>query len=131
MNVEVFALCDAATDSQGKLNILGTFDSIWAAAIPTRHPQCSVAVRLRFSRIEEGDHKVVLHLVDEDGKLLMPPLDANLQIRFGENDPTAVANLVLNIQGLNIEKYGEYSVILAVDGRQEASLPFFVRKPNN
>ena len=28
MKVEVFALCDAATESQGKLNILGTFDRL-------------------------------------------------------------------------------------------------------
>ena len=129
MNVEVSALCDAATDSQGKLNLLGTFDSIWAATLPARHPQCSVTVRLRFSRIEDGEHKITIHLVDEDGKLIVPPLDANLQVRFAEEEQTAVANLVLNIQGMNIEKYGEYSVNLAVDGRQEASLPLFVRKP--
>jgi hypothetical protein len=54
VNVEVFALCDAATDSGGKLNVLGAFDSLQVGAYPTVYPHCAVAVRIRFRRIEQG-----------------------------------------------------------------------------
>ena len=58
MKVEVFALCDAATESQGKLNLLGTFDRLVAKQLPVVHPACAVAIRLRFDTMEVAAHHV-------------------------------------------------------------------------
>lgn len=127
MIVEIFTLCDAATESAGKLNILGTFDTITANAAPVVHPHCTLASRIRFSRVEEGSHKVRINITDADGRLVAPPLEGTLTIRFGANDQTAVTNLVLHIERLKFETAGEYSIDLAVDGRQERSLPLFIR----
>ena len=44
MNIEVFSLCDAATNDRGKLNILGAFDTIGLVKLPGVHLQCSVAL---------------------------------------------------------------------------------------
>jgi hypothetical protein len=52
MNIEVYSLCDAATNDTGKLNLLGSFDTIRAKDMPVVHPQCSVALRVRFNSIE-------------------------------------------------------------------------------
>ncbi len=128
MNVEIIALCDAATDQQGKLNILGAFDTIFAKSLPVVHPQCAVALRLRFQRIEQGNHKITLHLVDEDGNLVIPSLDADLQLQSPPQQDSGSVNMVLNIQKLKLEKYGSYAINLAIDGRQEASIPFYVRE---
>ena len=35
MNIEIFALCDAATESEGKVSLLGAFDSL-VPRIPAR-----------------------------------------------------------------------------------------------
>jgi len=129
MNVEIFSLCDAATDQHGKLNILGSFDAIFMKNMPAAHPQCAVALRLRFQRIEQGKHKITLHLVDEDGKLLIPSLDADLDIKVPQNQDSVAINLVLNLHGLKIEKYGSYEINLAIDGRQEASIPLLIKEP--
>ena len=130
MDIEIFALCDAATDYHGKLNLLGTFDAIWTKEMPLVQPQCAVALRLRFSRIEEGEHRIKINIVDEDGKLVAPSLDANTKLDFSNRPETSVAiNMILNLQRLKFEKYGEYSVELAFDGRHEASLPIHIRKP--
>ncbi|MDO8142424.1 MAG: hypothetical protein Q6358_13070, partial [Candidatus Brocadiales bacterium] len=67
MNIEVMALCDAATEAQGKLNILGTFDTIFAQKLPAVSSQCAIAFRVRFNQIEKGEHKIKLNLVNEDG----------------------------------------------------------------
>ena len=40
------SLCDFASDYQGKLCVLGAFDTIGAKQYPAVHPQCSVALRL-------------------------------------------------------------------------------------
>ena len=126
MEVEIFALCDAATDSMGKLNILGAFDRINLRQVPAVYPHCAVALRIRFERIEEGDHRVRINFVDADGKSLLPGVDGNITVRFPEDVQSVCANLVLNINGLKFERPGPYSIDLAIDGRQERSLPIHV-----
>ena len=128
MNIEAFLLCDAATDSFGKLNVLGAFDTIRAKEFPVAHSQCSVALRLRMSRIETGSHKLTIHIVDEDGNFIVPPLDGNFNVGVGSPDQTTPVNIILNLQSLKIEHAGEYAINLAIDGRQEASLPLYVKE---
>ena len=128
MRIEVFSLCDAATADAGKLNMLGAFDTIYAAALPVIHPQCTIALRVRFERIERGEHKVAVHFSDMDGKHVIPPAQGTININFSEDQGSGSANLILNIQGLRLEKLGEYSIDLAIDGQQKASLPLFVKK---
>ncbi len=128
MDVEAFLLCDAATDQRGKLNVLGAFDIVFAKQVPTVHPACAVAVRIRFSKIEQGEHAVRISIIDQDGKEVVPKLDGKVSVRVGDEVGSAVVNLVLNFQRLKLPEYGEYRIDLAVDGRQEASLPLFVRR---
>ncbi|MGD9110024.1 MAG: hypothetical protein PVG93_03695 [Phycisphaerales bacterium] len=128
MNIEAFLLCDAATDQQGKLNILGAFDVIWAKKMPAFHPSCAIALRIRFGRIEEGDHPVRMIIIDEDGKQIAPKFDGNISVKIPQDSISSVTNFIFNIQGLEIKKYGTYRVDLAVDGDQKAELPFHVRQ---
>jgi hypothetical protein len=132
MNIQIAVLCDAATDYGGKLNILGTFDTIITSQLPAVHPQCSIALRLAFSKIEEGSHKVKMNFVDEDGRLVMPSIDMPLDVGVPNELNFLVRNFVINIQQLKFEKPGQYSIDVAVDGRQEASIPLLVRhQPKN
>jgi hypothetical protein len=127
MNVEMFSLCDAATDTAGKLNILGAFDSIVVGAFPAVHPQCAIALRIRFMRVEEGDHAARISLIDADGHSIVPDLDAKLNIKFGGPETSVAANLIMNLQRLQFKKPGEYSIELTVDNKHEKSLPVVVR----
>ena len=127
MDIEVFVICDAATDSAGKLNVLGAFDSLLARSVPVVHPQCTVALRMRFARIEEGDHKIKISLVDADGRPVVPDLDAGMHIRFHGAESSLAANMVMNLQRVQFKTAGEYSINLAVDGRFERAIPFAVR----
>lgn len=130
MNIEAFVLCDAATDSQGKLNVLGAFDTICAKETPITHRACSVALRMRFTKIEEGEHAIKISVVDADGKTALPPMTGNVKVGMSDDASSKAVNLILNIQGLRMENYGEYQINLAVDNRQEASLPFYLRQLN-
>ncbi len=126
MKIETFVLCDAATDNAGKLNILGTFDSIHVRQVPAVHPQCSVAMRLRFGREERGEHRIRVNMIDADGRLVVPSLDGKLQVRMHEAVSSCAINAILNLQSVRFERFGEYSIDLQVDGVQLASLPLFV-----
>ena len=128
MKVEIFTLCDAATvDAAGKLNILGSFDRLNAREVPVIHPQCALAIKLRFERVEEGQKRLRIAFVDQDGVAFMQNLDATTEVRFDGDDPSATVSLALNIQQLRLPRFDEYSIDLAVDGRQEASIPLFVK----
>tara|TARA_B110000483_G_scaffold243096_1_gene331291 strand:- start:649 stop:1053 length:405 start_codon:yes stop_codon:yes gene_type:complete len=123
MRVEMSALCDAATEAGGKLNILGAFDAIQIPQYPFVIPHCALVFRLRFNRVEGGEHKIRVNFVDQDGKDIMPALEANAQVLIPEGQDSRVTNLIMNMSGLKIPLKGKYSIDLAVDGRHEISLP--------
>ena len=127
MDIQVAALCDAATDTNGKLNLLGTFDTIYTQQLPASHPQCSIALRFVFTKIEEGPHKLKLNFVDEDGKLVMPSIDMPVEITFPEDANFISRNFVVNIQQLKFEKPGLYAIDIAIDGRHAGCIPLLVK----
>jgi len=128
MQIEIFALCDAAIADMGKLSMLGVFDTIWVIKTPALHPQCTIALRARFERSERLEHKVAVHFVDVDGKNVIPPAQGAITINFPDEQGSSSTNLILNIQGLKLERIGEYSIDLVIDGQQKASLPLFVKE---
>jgi hypothetical protein len=127
MDIQIAVLCDAATDNNGKLNLLGTFDTIFTSQLPAIHPQCSIALRMTFNKVEEGHHKVKLNFVDEDGRSVMPPIEMPVDVQVPEETIFLSRNFIVNIQKLKFEKEGLYSIDIAVDGRQEGSVPLLVR----
>jgi hypothetical protein len=128
MDVELFVICDAATDSQGKLNILGTFDTIFTGKLPSVHPQCSIVARVRFSLSEAGEHKLTIDILDDLDVPLIPRHDVSLSVKFSGNEATGIANIIFNIQGMTVTRYGEHKVKLSIDGNPKASLPFFIKQ---
>lgn len=128
MKIEVFTLCDAATDNRGKLNILGTFDQIYAASMPIIHPACAIALRVRFDKMEEGAHKVNLQLVDPDGRPVFQPMEGEVLPRMAEDVESVAVNLILNFQHVKFGAFADYQVNLAIDDISVASLPLRVRE---
>ncbi len=127
MDIQIAVLCDAATDNSGKLNILGTFDTIYTSQLPAIHPQCSIAIRMTFNKSEEGSHKVKLNFVDEDGKSVMPPIEIPIDVQVPDETIFLSRNFIVNIQKLKFDKEGLYSIDVAVNGRQEGNIPLLVK----
>ena len=128
MDIQVAVLCDAATDYKGKLNLLGTFNSVHTRELPANYPQCSIVLRVVFKLVEEGSHKLRINFVDEDGKFVMPSIELPFDVKVPENDSFTYRNFILNIQRLKFEKFGQHAVDIAIDGRQEASIPLEVKQ---
>jgi hypothetical protein len=127
MDIQVAVLCDAATDSGGKLNLLGAFDTIHAQELPAVHPFCSVALRVTFTNAEEGAHKLALHFVNDDGQSVMPSIDLPVEIALPEENHFVTCNFIVNIQQLKFEAPGFYSIDLSLDGKLQASIPLLVK----
>lgn len=129
LKLEIFTLCESAADYGGKLCILGGFDRIHSQEVPLVLPRCSVVARLRVHRIEEGDHKLRMTIADEDGKSIVPGVEAQVSVRFLQELNSATVNLILQVNGLKLERHGEYTIDLAVDGIHQGSLPLYFSPP--
>jgi len=129
VKVEILNICDfASVDASGKLTIVGVFNGIWAKERPVVYGLCALVIRIRFDKLEEGLKKIKIAFVDADGKPVMPVIETQIQIRFVPWEPTTSAQLVTLISQLRFPNFGEYSIDLAIDGRQEASTPFYVHQ---
>lgn len=127
MNIEVFVICDAASESGGKLYIMGVFDKITANQLPAKHPACTILVKLRFKQPEEGEHKISVELSDDKGEFLIPKFEKPFQVKTGE-EGYASNNFIINIQNMIIKRYGENTVKLIIDGKFVTSTPLFVER---
>lgn len=127
MNLLVAVLCDAAADYGGKLNLLGTFDTLLTRQLPTTHPTCSVALRLLCERPDEGAHRLQLNFIDADGHPKMPAVDIPFDIRIPPDAIHLSRNFILNIQNLKFDDAGHYAFTVAIDGRLLRSIPLHVQ----
>jgi hypothetical protein len=128
MNIQVAVLCDAATDENGKLNLLGAFDTISTPQLPVEHPQCSVALRVTFFSGDEGKHNLRFNFVDADGKPIMPDFPPiPIEVLLPEDMHFGTRNFIVNIQRLKFENPGLYSIDIALDDQPQASIPLLVK----
>jgi hypothetical protein len=127
MNIQVAVLCDAATDDNGKLNLLGAFDTIYTQQLPAIHPQCSIALRVTFGHEDEGSHKLSLNFVDADGRSIMPGIDLPVEVLLPGDSHFGTRNFVINIQQLKFDLPGLFSIEVALDEKQQANIPLLVK----
>lgn len=129
MEVLTALICDFAADYNGKLCIMGAFDSIWAARFPCVHPHCSVALRFLFREGDIGQHKMQLAMIDTDGRSVFPEggpaFDINIPA-IPENTYFLSHNIVVNLQGVPLAKPGQYSLDVKMDGEIVARMPLQV-----
>lgn len=127
MNIQVAVLCDAATDDNGKLNLLGAFDTIYTQQLPAVHPQCSIALRVTFGHEDEGDHNLRLNFVDADGRSIMPPIPIPVKVALTGDSHFGTRNFIVNIQQLKFDNPGLYSMDVALDEQSQASIPMLIK----
>lgn len=89
MIVDIFTLCDSAKEYQGKLVIVGTFNTISAIQFPATHPELAIVARIVMGNQEKGKHtlKISIKKENEDAYLVNPfnmDIDnSNLQTEVG------------------------------------------------
>ncbi len=127
MNIQVAVLCDAATEDNGKLNLLGAFDTIYAPQLPAVHPQCAVALRVTFMSGDEGEHKLKLNFVNADGRAIMPPIEIPVSVTLPDDVHFGTRNFIVNIQQLKFAEAGLYSVDVRLDDKSHGNIPLSVK----
>jgi hypothetical protein len=125
-------IADSANISvEGKLNILGEFDTIFASDAPATHPALWFVAKLLFDAADVGKHSLLLHLVDEDGNTVLPPLTGELAVPPpgpGYSGEKRSIPVVLGVRNVTFPQLGTYSFELRIDDQIVADVPLHLRK---
>ena len=85
-------------------------------------------MKLRFTKIEEGLKRIRVSFIVADGRAVMPTIDAQAQVPCPPSESTATVQLILIMQQIKLPNFGEYSIGLAVDGDEKATIPLYARQ---
>src|SRR2546425_619094 len=122
MEVKVALLADGANVSrEGKLNLLGIFDTLFARSFPTTHPQMQLVIRFEAAAREAGStRQVEVQLVAGDGSILFRLPGALTVQPHGLGDAIRMDH-VLTLNHVQFERPGRYRFDVLVDGRVAAA----------
>ena len=128
VGINIATFCDSAIDDNGKLSLLGAFDTIHSHQFPAIHPRCSLAIRLNFARDQFGKHIVKVRFLCSDGNVFFQ--DVNLQTvarSLLPDDFATTNNLIVNIEKLQLPKQGLYFIEIWLDDRLFTKLHLFAK----
>ena len=127
MQVDFAFLCDAATESGGKVFALGIgIDHLQVRETPARHGRMTLAARLSFGADEAGSHRFAIRFVDADGRGIVPDVLGEMEIVPPAVETQAKANVLVDLVNAEFSGYGPHEVTLSVDGTDVATLPLEV-----
>ena len=126
MHISFAVFADAANLSQeGKLNILGVFDAVQVAGLPTIHPRTHFVVRLKANGEDTGQHKLSFRWLS--------PYDEELWSSTGEMTVAPSPNPVFEVDlpiiavvDLPLNATGQYTMQVTLDGKVTATARLLV-----
>ncbi|HJR54877.1 MAG TPA: hypothetical protein VJ982_14350 [Gemmatimonadota bacterium] len=122
MDITLAVCCDAANVSrEGKLNLLGIFNSIHAAEFPCTHPHLALVLRVEARLGEEGTYPLEIRLVDEDGQQLFH-INGQLSLQGAEPGRPMTAQTIMDINNLQLPRPGTYAFEVHLAGRRERTV---------
>ena len=129
MQVDFAFICDYA-EATNKINALGIgFDTIVSGKMPTRHPTFFLVVQIRANVVESGEKNFEVHLIDEDGKEIIPALKGKLNIPRPPSGTESTGRLALRFDGVEFPRYGAYSIHMTVEGHEMVRIALRVSQP--
>jgi hypothetical protein len=129
MRVTLALLADGANVSrEGKLNILGVFDTLFARTFPTTHAQMQLVLRFEAETREEvTTPRLEVQFVSEDDRVLFR-LPGTMTVGQGARGGTVRLEHVLTLANLQLDAPGRYRFDVVVDGETLATVPMLVEQ---
>jgi hypothetical protein len=133
MDVTLALLADYANQTaDGKLNIMGTFDTIFVEKFPAVHPQMQLILRLSANPAEVGARKKLeIKLMTEDGRQLFA---ISAEFGFQVRDPSLPVgqemktDQLIGLHNTRFESAGDYQFAILINDDTKATVPLKVRQ---
>ena len=131
MEVNFAFLCDYAAQSGGKMTAVGIgINTLYAPGIPYKHPLFFSVISIKFSGTEVGEKQMGMHLIDEDGNAVIPPLDATIRVGSPVKGlQYRNQNMVLQLRDVMFPKYSDYTISWLLGGQEIKTVPLRVIPP--
>ncbi len=129
MNCDFAFVCDYA-EVAGKINALGIgFDTIYAPKVPTKHPSFFLVLQLRANVVEAGEKNLEVHLIDEDGKDIIPVVRGKFSIPKPTAGTESIGRIAMQFYNVEFPRYGSYSLHAVIEGHEMVRVPLKVSPP--
>ncbi len=118
MNIALLFCEDAVTRPDGKLDIIGVFNELYASGFPARQERVIIAGIIEWERNINGKQPFVIHLKDPDEKPIFT-IDGytDVDTRHDGQAP-ARTHLVLPLENLIFTTPGEYQLEIKILDQQ-------------
>jgi len=120
-------LADYANVSrEGKLNIMGVFDNIYATSVPVSHGQLQLVLTVEGSSAESGkDHPLEIELISPGGDSVFK-VSGTIHFAKAPHEAPIKANSTIQMNNLVFRQFGRYRFVISVDGALREEIPFTV-----
>jgi uncharacterized protein DUF6941 len=129
MRVALALLADGANVTrEGKLNLLGIFDTIFARGFPVTHPLMQLVLRFEAEPAEAGTRRdVEVQFLAPDGRPLfrLPGAVGVQQRTVGD---TVRIDQIVTLTNVQLEQAGRYRFEVRVEGATAATVPLHVEQ---
>lgn len=113
---------------EGKLNVMGIFNDIYATTFPARHSSMHLVAKLMAELGEYGTSRnFTVKLLDADGSSVFD-LSGQFQVPTGRQGRKPEVNLIFELKDLIFPKEGIYQFVLLVDKDHKGELTLYVNK---
>lgn len=122
-------LADAANVSrEGKLNVLGVFDTIYTRSFPVAHPNMQLVLRFDAEPAEAGAaRRVEVQLLAPDGSALAR-LPVTMTLPQPEMGERVRVDHILTFTNTVFERAGRYALRVVLDDGTETAVPLRVEQ---
>ena len=118
MNIALLFCEDAVTRPDGKLDINGVFNELYASGFPARQERVIIAGIIEWERSINGKQPFIIHLRDPDKKTIFT-IDGytDVDARRADQAP-AKTHLILPLENLIFPSVGEYQLHMEILDQQ-------------
>ncbi|HJP86315.1 MAG TPA: hypothetical protein VJ852_10020 [Gemmatimonadaceae bacterium] len=129
MHISFAVFADAANLSQeGKLNVLGVFDAVQVAGLPTLHPRTHFIVRVKADNSDVGTHKLTFRWLSPHEEELWSS-SGEMNVAQAPNPMFEVDLPIIAVIDLPLNMAGQYTMQVTLDEKVGAAARLFVNGP--
>lgn len=126
MRISFAVFADGANLSQeGKLNVLGVFDAVQVATLPSLHPRTHLVIRLKGDEDDVGSHRMTLRWLDPGGEELWSST-GELSVAGAMHPDYDMDLPVIAVVDLPLSRTGRYVMQVVLDDDHKADVVLIV-----